>query len=376
MKRIILFSHLIIGILVLFGCNSNKEKAKSIETGIPFYVGTYTGPESQGIYKYILQDNGQMKSIGLAAITPNPSYLTKSTDNKYLLAISEVSSKDKTGMVKSYSIENDSLVFISESTSGGAHPCFVSADKSGFVAVANYTGGNVALLKLDKEGQLSELLDLHQHTGSGITTRQRNPHAHSAWFDQGNNRIIAVDLGTNELWLYNLDKENNKIIPADPPTLKMNPGAGPRHLTFHPNGKWIYVVNELACTVSLVEKTANQGLSLHSSYSTLPVDFTEDNSCADIHISSDGKFVYASNRGHNSIAIFAVDNGSGELQAIGHESTRGETPRNFSLTPDNTFLLVANQNSNNIVSFNRNKETGLLKLNSEIEAPKPVCILF
>jgi 6-phosphogluconolactonase len=367
---------IIIIVLALFGCNSSNEKKDTIESGITFFVGTYTGPDSQGIYKYILHDNGEMESVGLAAITPNPSFLTKSADNKFLLAISEVSSKDKTGMVKSYSIEDDSLVFISESTSGGAHPCFVSLDKSGFVAVANYTGGNVALLKLDKEGQLSELLDLHQHTGSGITTRQRNPHAHSAWFDPGNNRIIAVDLGTDELWLCDLDKAEQKLIPADPPTLKMEPGAGPRHLTFHPNGKWIYVVNELDCTVSLVTRSTNQDLELHSSYSTLPEDFEGDNSCADIHVSLDGKFVYASNRGHNSIAIFAVNKESGELKALGHESTQGETPRNFSLTPDDTYLLVANQKTNNIVSFNRNEETGLLTKNSVIEAPTPVCILF
>jgi len=347
----------------------------SAQTGIPFYVGTYTGEHSQGIYTYQLNNDGTMDSIGLATITPNPSFLAKSTDSQYLLTISEVSSKDKIGFVKSYRILEDSLVLVSESTSGGAHPCFITINEEGYVLVANYTGGNMALLSMDHSGQLSDLLDLQQHEGSSITERQRGPHAHSAWFDPANDNIIAVDLGTNDLWISKIDKENQKLVPANPPRLAMNPGAGPRHLDFHPNGKWIYVVNELDCTVSLVEREGN-GYRLGPSYSTLPKNFDEKNTCAHVMVSSDGKFLYASNRGHNSIAIFSINKKSGQLTAQGHQSVQGETPRNFNLSPGDKYLVVANQRTNNMVSFKRDRITGQLTPIDEIPAPKPVCVLF
>lgn len=345
------------------------------QEGTPFYVGTYTGGESQGIYKYLLNSDGTLDSTRLAVVTPNPSYVTRSADGKYLLTISEVSSKDDVGYVKSYRIMEDSLVFISESTSGGAHPCFIAVNNEGDVLVANYTGGNVALLNMNRQGGLSDLLDLQQHEGSSITRRQQGPHAHSAWFDPVNDNIIAVDLGTDDLWISKIDAENQKLIPAKPPKLAMHPGAGPRHLDFHPNGKWIYVVNELDCTVSLVEREGN-GYRLGPSYSTLPENFEEKNTCGHVMVSADGKFVYASNRGHNSIAIFSVDKKSGELSPAGHQPVNGRTPRNFNLSPGDKYLVVANQDSNNIVSFKRDKKTGLLTPVDEINAPKPVCILF
>lgn len=347
----------------------------SAQTGFPFYVGTYTGEHSQGIYKYQLNPDGTMDSIGLAAITPNPSYLTKSPDGQFLLTISEVSSKDSVGFVKSYRIREDSLLQVGESTSGGAHPCFITVNDEGYVLVANYTGGNMALLKLNRSGELSDLLDLQQHEGSDITERQRGPHAHSAWFDPMNENIITVDLGTNDLWISKIDTKKQNLKPASPPVVSMNPGAGPRHLDFHPNGKWIYVVNELDCTVSLVEREGN-GYRLGTSFSTLPDDFDGKNTCAHVMVSSDGKFLYASNRGHNSIAIFSINRKNGQLTPQGHESVQGETPRNFNLSPGDKYLVVANQRTNNMVSFKRDKKTGQLTPVDEIPAPRPVCILF
>lgn len=347
----------------------------SAQQGTPFYVGTYTGGQSKGVYTYQLNSDGTMDSLGLVAQTPNPSFLARTADGQFLLAISEVSAKDDVGFVKSYRITEDALVPLSESTSGGAHPCFISVNEEGYVLVANYTGGNMALLKMDKTGELSGLLDLQQHEGSSITERQKGPHAHSAWFDPVNDNIIAVDLGTNDLWISTIDKQQQKLVAATPPTLAMKPGAGPRHLDFHPNGKWIYVVNELDCTVSLVEREGN-GYRLGPSFSTLPDDFDGKNTCAHVMVTKDGKFLYASNRGHNSIAIFSVDKKSGALTPVGHQSVQGSTPRNFNLSPGDKFLVVANQNSNNIVSFNRNKKTGQLSPVDEIAAPKPVCILF
>ncbi len=363
-------------IVVFPGCQMNKQEQAKQAGEQHFFVGTYTGPESEGIYKYALNKDGALQLIGLAAKTNNPSFLAWSPDKKYIVAVSEIDRKGGESAIKSFSIQGDTLVAISESPSGGAHPCFVAVNKEGYVLAANYTGGNVGLLKLNDKGELSGLLNLQQHQGSGITKRQQAPHAHSAWFNPAGNDIISVDLGSNELWFSQLDTTDKKLTPSDPYKLRMAPGAGPRHLTFHPNNLWIYVLNELDCTITLVQKNELGNYEAKVSISTLPENYTEPNTCADIHHSSDGKFIYASNRGHNSIVIFEVDFADGSLSPVSYESTHGETPRNFSLTPDNKYLLVANQNSDNITSFKRNTETGLLTYLAQIEAPNPVCILF
>ena len=363
-------------IFTLFtSCQNKKDNTPQKDNNHIFFVGTYTNGESQGIYKYSLQNDGTLQNNGLAAKSDNPSFLAKSFDNKYLIAVNEINSEDGLGTVESFLIKGDSLTFINKSSSGGAHPCFVAVNESGFILTANYTSGNVGLLKINTEGELTSLLDVQQHTGKGTNERQEGPHAHSAWFDTSENNIISVDLGTNELWFSQLDTAKQKLIPSKPKTLKMAPGDGPRHLTFHPNNKWVYVVNELNGNVALLEKN-NGILEVKSVISTLPKDYEEPNTCADIHISKDGKFVYASNRGHNSIVIFEVNTTDGSLNLIGHELTRGDGPRNFSLSPDDDYLLVANQLTNNIVSYKRNKNTGLLEFRHEIKAPTPVCILF
>ena len=365
----------IITLLVLAGCQTNKNETMQENNTYSFFVGTYTDTESQGIYKYLLQKNGTLKRIGLVAMSDNPSFLAMSADKRFLVAVNEIN-HEGVGTVESFLITGDSLAFISRSSSGGAHPCFVTVNETGFVLTANYTGGNVGLLRLNKKGELTALLDVQLHTGSGTTERQQTPHAHSAWFEPVDNNIISVDLGTNELWFSHLDTGLQKLLPSDPYKLRMDPGAGPRHLVFHPNGKWIYVVNELDCTVILLQRSDNGKYEKGVSVSTLPVGYTEPNTCADIHISSDGKFVYVSNRGHNTIAIYDVNARDGSLNLVGHQPTRGNGPRNFSLSPDEKYLLVANQHTNNIVSFKRDKPTGLLNYVYQIEAPTPVCILF
>ena len=367
---------LILTLITTLGCQKADKKQVQKNKTYPFFVGTYTNGDSQGIYKYNLQKDGKLSRKGLAAISDNPSFLAKSTDSKYLIAVNEISDKDNVGSVESFLIQGDTLKLINKSSSGGAHPCFVTVNEAGYVLTANYTGGNVGLLQLNSQGELTGLLDLQQHSGSNTTERQTGPHAHSTWFTPKNNDVISVDLGTNELWFSKLDIEAQKLVPSNPNTLAMEPGAGPRHLAFHPNGNWLYVVNELNGTVTLVEKTIAGTYQKKGSFSTLPVDYNKSNSCADIHISSDGKFLYASNRGHNSIAIFKVSSDDGALTLVAHEATRGDGPRNFSLTPDGNFLLVANQHSNNIISFKRNAATGLLEFIDEIKAPTPVCILF
>ncbi|APZ44793.1 6-phosphogluconolactonase [Polaribacter reichenbachii] len=356
---------------LIIGCKSSEMKKQN---PTEFYIGTYTDGESKGIYKTSIDDKGFLSKIELVAETKNPSFLTKSKDNKALFAVAETAEKGK-GFVKSYKIEKNHLKQISISESGGAGPCFVAINDENYILTANYGGGNVGLLQADASGKLSELLNVQQHTGKGTTNRQRKPHAHSAWFHPTKKEIIAVDLGTNELWFSTIDKKENKLVLANPSKLNMAEGAGPRHLTFHPNYKWIYVLNELNNTVSLV-KEKNDFYEIDASISMIPENFTAFSKAADIHISKDGKFVYASNRGHNSIVIYKVNPENGKLSLVGYESVKGESPRNFSLTPDDKFLLVVNQDTNNIISFKRNSETGKLTFVSEISAPKPVCILF
>ncbi|MCU4166467.1 lactonase family protein [Carboxylicivirga caseinilyticus] len=350
---------------VLVGLNACVQTKKDSEIqGSVFYLGTYTEGESEGIYKYLLDDEGVIQAKGLMAKADNPSYLAFSKDRKVLFAVDEVN-RDSTGEVRSYSVGEDTLQLISVTSSGGAHPCHISVSDDGQIVVANYTGGNLGWLSATKDGLLSNLLSVTQHEGSGPTDRQLVPHAHSAWFV--GDEVISCDLGTDELWIYDkLFNLKQKVA--------MTPGAGPRHLCAHPNGEWLYVVNELNNTVTRVAMEGGQWEAAES-ISTLPDDFEGDSFCADIHISSDGRFVYASNRGHNSIAIFSVG-AVGDLSLLANESVRGDHPRNFVLSPDEKFLLVANKNTQNIVVFNRNAETGLLTFVSEINALSPVCILF
>ncbi len=344
--------------------------------GNSFYVGTYTDGESQGIYQFELLQDGKLREAGLKAITENPSFLTKSADGAFLLAVNEVSNDDKMGFVTSFKIDRDSLVFVDQKPSGGAHPCHITTNDKNYLAIANYTGGNMGLLKLQSNGELSQLLDIQKHQGKGSNERQDAPHAHSGWFTR-EGKLISVDLGTNQLWFSEIDTVTNTFVASTPATYTMGEGAGPRHLAIHPTQDWIYVVNELTSSISLLKKDKSTNLySSIQTITTLPENYVDPNTCADIHVSDDGKFVYASNRGHNSIAIFKTDPQRGTLRLIGHQATKGESPRNFALSPDNRFLLVANQHSDNIVSYQRDMETGLLSFVDEIQAPSPVCLLF
>lgn len=345
--------------LVFTACHTEKG-----ELSHTFYLGTYTTGESEGIYKYRLDNTGQLSGLGLVAYADNPSFLALSNDGKVLFAVNEVN-RDSIGEVKSFMVKGDTLMVISTASSGGAHPCHISVNDQGKIVVANYTGGNLGWLSASSDGQLSNVLAVSQHEGSGPTDRQKAPHAHSAWF--AGNEVIGVDLGTDELWVYDTDYNLKQKV-------KMDPGAGPRHLCMHPKKQCLYVINELNNTVTRVVKE-EEGWVAAESISTLPANFEGFSFCADIHISSDGKFVYASNRGHNSIAIFKVSD-NGTLKAIGYESVRGDHPRNFALSPDERFLIVANKDTQNLVVFKRDAETGFLAYISEIKAASPVCILF
>jgi 6-phosphogluconolactonase len=367
-------------VIILHSCRTGTgDKAENTYTagpgssGFSFYVGTYTGQVSRGIYKYRMHTDGTLEFSGLAAETENPSYLALSPGGEFLLAVNENS---PSGTVTSFRIENDSLVPLSRQPSGGEHPCYVSISEAGYVLTANYSSGSVGLLKIDSRGELSEILDIQHHKGKGSTDRQKGPHAHSVYFEPGTSRIISADLGTNEIWFSVLDTLQSRLLPSKQENLSMARGAGPRHIAIHPDGKNIYVINELNSTVTLLEKNASGEFVRGPSFTTLPAGYEGPNYCADIHISPDGRFVYASNRGHNSIAIFRVEPVRGALELSGHISSCGEWPRNFTLSPGGDYLLVANQHSDNIVSFKRDISTGFLEAVDTAEVPSPVCIAF
>ncbi|MCL3780351.1 lactonase family protein [Prolixibacteraceae bacterium JC049] len=336
-----------------------------------FWVGTYTKDKSKGIYQYSIDKNGKLSFIQLAATIPNPSFIAFSDNGRFLVSVREIANDNNSGEIQLYRVDkNNQLNPINNVSSGGAHPCFVDI-KDNHVVAANYTGGNIGLIQFNGK-QLSQPTDVAQHKGSGPNkSRQEKPHAHSAFFAPKSDLVFAVDLGIDAVKVYRTNK--NKL--QSYAEIKMAPGAGPRHLDFHPKADFIYVVNELSSSVSVVKHSNYSNFEIIQTTSTLPANFKAENTCADIHVSSDGRFLYASNRGDDSIALFEILK-NGKLKAIGHESTRGKTPRNFSLSPDEKFLLVANQNTNNIVSFKRDRKTGQLTFVDEVKAPIPVCIRF
>ncbi len=363
-------------ILVLIPVFMQEPDAPALKDGHSFFVGTYTNDGSEGIYSFRLHENGTLSSSGLASLAEQPSFLAKSADNKYLVAVNEIVDSIGTGYVESFVILGEKLKRISRKPSGGGYPCFVTVNSNGYVLTANYEDGTVGLLRIDPSGVLSEVLDIQKHSGKGTTSRQEGPHAHSVWFGKTAEEIISLDLGTNDLWFSGIDTTKNQLVPSNPAKLAMADGAGPRHLAFHPGGKWAYVLNELSSDITMLERTGQGIYKVGATITTLPKGYSSTNTCADIHASTDGKFLYASNRGHDSIAIFKINPNNGNLLPMGHTSTKGRTPRNFSLSPDENFLLVANQDSNSIVSFKRNHQTGSLEFVDEIAAPTPVCILF
>ncbi len=347
-----------------------------------FFVGTYTEGGSEGIYSFSLDPvTGKLKDNGLAAKTNNPSFLALTQDGKYLLSVHETKGENGStmGYIESFSVTKDEnrVTSIGKVSSGGAHPCYVSVNQHGYVLAANYTGGNVALLRIDDTGKLHDTLDVQQHYGSGPNkARQAEPHVHSAFFEPGSDRIFVADLGIDQVSVYKIDNLSSKLVKATVPAIIMPPGSGPRHLAFHPAMKVLYVVNELSSSVSVVALNKDGSFTTVETVSALPKGYDKPNTCADIHISKDGRFLYASNRGYNSVAIFSIDPKNGRIAQMAQESTRGDGPRNFTLSPDENYLLVANQNTQDIVAFRRDVKTGKLQFSDQIKALKPVCLLF
>lgn len=350
-------------------------------------MGTYTTKqESKGIYAYRFDaTTGKLSPLGLAAESTDPSFVAVHPNGKYLYAVNEIGefNGSKSGAVSAFAIDAKTgmLKALNQVSTHGAGPCYVSLDKTGhFVLVANYDGGSVATFRVQDDGSLSLVAGFVQHSGEGPDKqRQEGPHAHWIGVSPDNRFALAVDLGLDDILVYHLDAMKGSLTPNDPPLGKAAPGAGPRHLAFHPNGKYAYVVNEMASTVTEFSYQEKKGaLSALQSVPMLPKDYSGVKEAAEIVVHPNGKFVYASNRGSaNSIAAFKIDSAKGTLTPAGEYSTKGKIPRNFTIDPTGKFLLAANQDSGNIVVFRIDAASGALTATGEdVEVPAPVCITF
>jgi len=351
------------------------------------YVGTYTrGSESKGIYQLLMDsETGKLSHVGTTENVDNPSFLAIHPTQKYLYAVNEISDFQgaNAGAVSAFAInaETGGLKLLNQLSSKGAAPCHIVIDQTGHTAlVANYTGGNICSLRLRKNGKLKSDVSFIQHTGSSINPRRQTaPHAHSINLDLQNQHAVVADLGIDQLRVYQFNSEDGTLKPNSPPGIKIAPGAGPRHFTFHPTGKWGYVINELNRTITAMNYGGKDGsFQKIQTISTVPEGTPKKgNSTAEIQVHPSGKYLYGSNRGPNTIAMYRIDQQTGKLISTGYQSTGGEIPRNFKIDPAGKFLLAANQNTHNVVVFKINQETGILQeTGHEIQVPKPVCIKF
>jgi 6-phosphogluconolactonase len=344
------------------------------------FVGTYTNKGSKGIYVYRFDaSTGKATWLSNTDSVVNPSYLAIAPDSKHIYAVTETATNN-TGSISAFSFDRATgkLSFINKQQSGGANPCYVTVNKTNkWAIVANYTGGNLATFPLNADGSLRPLSELIQHTGKGANKdRQEKAHVHSTVLSPDQNYLFTPDLGEDKVFIYKFNPTAAKPLQAaNPPFEATEPGTGPRHFTFHPNNKYAYLVEEMGGTV--VAYKYNKGrLTKMQSIITHPADFKGAIGSADIHISPDGKFLYASNRGdENTITIFSIDKNSGKLTLKGYQSTLGQTPRNFTIDPTGKFLLVANQSTDNIVIYKRDEQTGMLQpTGDQIKVSTPVCL--
>ena len=351
------------------------------------YIGTYTRNNSKGIYVFRFDSStGKLTSIGLAAESNNPSFLAIHPNHRFLYAAIETGDFEgkNSGAVAAYSVDRSTgkLTFLNQVSSHGTAPCHVMVDKTGKnLLVANYDSGSIAVFPIGADGKLGEASAAIQHHGSSVNKeRQEGPHAHCIMPSPDNRFALVADLGLDEVLVYRFDPAKGSLTPNDPPFGKTPAGAGPRHFAFSPNGKFVYVINEIQCTASTFAYDAKRGaLRLLDTISTLPAGYkvTDADSTAELRVHPSGKFVYGSNRGHDSIAVFAVDSASGTLKTVEHVSTQGKTPRGFEIDPTGSYLIAGNQDSDSLVVFQIDRNTGkLTPTGQKIEAYVPVDVEF
>jgi 6-phosphogluconolactonase len=350
------------------------------------YVGTYTSKTtSKGIYAFRFDsEKGQLTPIGVAAETADPSFLAVHPNGKYLYAVNEIANFNGgvSGALSSFAInaKTGALTFLNQVPTRGAGPCYVSLDKSGnFVLVANYDSGSIASFPVHDDGSLGTTSGFVQHSGSGPNKeRQEGPHAHWIGTSPDNRFAMAVDLGLDQVIVYGFDSSKGIFTPMLTGFAKVKPGSGPRHLAFHPNGKFAYVLSEMESSVTVFSYQAKNGtFTSLQTISALPKDYSGPKEGAEIAVHPSGKFLYTSNRGHDSIAVFTIDEKKGTLKSLGQVLTGGKTPRHFAIDPSGAYLLAENQESNNIVIFHIDAATGSLTPTGQtVDVPSPVCITF
>jgi len=350
------------------------------------YVGTYTRDQSKGVYAYRFEPStGKITPMGLAVETPNPSFLAVHPNGRFLYAANEHEPGDgpgKNNNVSAFAIDTKTgkLTFLNKVSSRGEGPCHLFVDKTGkTLVVANYNSGSVAAFPIQADGRLGEATSFQQHHGSSVDrARQMGPHAHFIQPSPDNRFALTADLGLDQVLVYRLDPAKSTLTPNDPPFAKVEPGSGPRHLAFHPTTKWVYVNGEMKSNVTVFTYDAAKGaLQPIQTVSTLPAGFTGTSSTAEIQVDRGGRFLYVSNRGHDSIAVFSIDPSTGKLTPVDHTSTMGKTPRHFTLDPSGSYLFASNQNSSSIAVFRVNASTGRLTPGQTLtDVAEPVCMVF
>ena len=345
------------------------------------FVGTYTNSGSKGVYTLRLNgDTGELTEVSAISGIENPSFVALDPSNEHLYAVGEVSNFGGSGGVTSFNVnqETGELTQLNQQSTGGPGPCHLMVDSTdSLVIVTNYGGGSVAVLPINGDGSLGELTEFIQHEGSSINkSRQEQAHAHSVNIDRSNSRAYICDLGMDRVFIYDIDVANGKLSPSAQAYVEEVAGEGPRHFDFHPSNKFVYVINELGCTITVYDLGGDGSLTPVQTVPSLPEGWEGSNTTADVHVSPDGAFVYGSNRGHDSLVIYAIGQSTGKMTYVGHQSTMGKEPRNFAITPDGAFLLAENQNSDTIVTFKRESDGTLTATGSVIEVPAPVCIQF
>src|SRR4030095_6203710 len=347
---------------------------------IPFSVGTYQKPDgSKGIYRFTLDlESGRLGGGDLAAEAKNPSFLAVHPSGEFLYSANEL---DGNGGVTAFAINDDgSLKLLNQQSSKGAGACHVWVDGAGKnVLVANYGGGNIAALPIHEDGSIGEATGFVQHTGSSVNpTRQKEPHAHSVYTDGDDRFVYACDLGTDRVYIYKFDSEKGTLAPNEPAAGILAPGSGPRHLAFHPAGGDAYVINELLNTIDVFKHDADTGaLDPAQTVDTLPDDFDGTNTTAEIFVHPSGRFLYGSNRGHDSIAVYVINEQTGKLNLVDHTHTGGKAPRNFAIDPTGMCLIAVHQQAHDMFVFKIDPATGkLTETGQTAKGGAPVCVLF
>jgi 6-phosphogluconolactonase len=345
--------------------------------GLWVYAGTSENEKDRGIYRFPFDPlTGEAGPVALAAEAARPTFLGIHPNRRFLYAVNAIGEfqGQKTGAVSAYALDAKSgeLRLLNQQPSGGAGPCHIVVDNEGKnVLVANYSGGRV-----DAEGRLKPPSSVIQHAGSSVNPgRQEGPHAHSINLDPANRYALAADLGLDKILIYRFDAAKGTLTPHEPPSVSTAPGAGPRHLAFHPSGRFAYVINELDSTVIAFRYDAAAGtLKEIQTITTLPGGFTGENYPAEVLAHPTGRFLYGSNRGHDSIVIYTIDTQTGRLTLCGHQPSGGKGPRNFNTDPSGTWMIVGNQSSNNVLVMRVDTERGTLTpTGQEFAIPSPIC---